>query len=167
MLLFPSLIVKVDALAIRNVNHASPVAAPLHLVLLLGEALALCHNQILVRPLRVVDGDVGVGGEAGVDLDVLGDAREGLVLGFAAALLDGVRGQGRVGGVGRGLVEGDGGGGGVLGFVLCFGGVLLVVRVGVGRGGVRVGRAVGFGEGDLGGDFSLGVAVGIRVGVGV
>jgi len=112
----PSLsIFKLYALATRCINRTAAVRAPLLLVLLLGEALALCDNQVGVRAVGVVVGNVGVALELGIDVGVGFDALE--------AVLDVVLlslwffGGGRagefalVGGGGDGRVGGEGGGG--------------------------------------------------------
>src|SRR5687768_2956426 len=72
-------LIEVNALLLRDINRSTTEASLLLLVLLLGEALALGDNQILMSTLGVRHGDVGVGCEPGIDLDVFGDAREGLV----------------------------------------------------------------------------------------
>ena len=53
-------VIELDALLAFYVDVAAPVASPLLLILLLGEALALGHNQVLVSLLRVVIGNISV-----------------------------------------------------------------------------------------------------------
>jgi len=74
------LIVELDALAARDINHTSTVGAPLLLVLLFGEALALCNDQVCVGPVSIVIRNVIVAGEARVHFDGFGDALEALKL---------------------------------------------------------------------------------------
>jgi hypothetical protein len=70
------LVFKLDTLSTARIDHAAPVTTPLSLVLLLGETLSLCNNQLGVRAVGVIVGDVGVASELGVDFDVRLDALE-------------------------------------------------------------------------------------------
>lgn len=82
------LVVELEAFAARCVDQAAAVGAPLALVLLLCEALALGDNQLCVRAVGVVVGNVGVAGKLGEDLDVGLDALEAVF--DVAALLVGL-----------------------------------------------------------------------------
>lgn len=52
--LLHDLVLELDALAARRVNHATSVGTPLSLVLLLGESFALCDNQFGMRAVGIV-----------------------------------------------------------------------------------------------------------------
>lgn len=87
------LVIELDAVTSVRVNGTTLVATALLLIFLLGEALALGHNQILVGfaapTVRVVFKSVRA--KLLFDLDVLANAREGLVLHFAKGLAAVVR----------------------------------------------------------------------------
>lgn len=92
------LVIELDAVTGVHIDGTALVATALLLVLLLGEALALCHNQILVGfaapTMRIVL--KGIRAELFVDLDVLANARKGLVLHLARILATVVIGVGWV-----------------------------------------------------------------------
>lgn len=87
------LVIELDAVTSVRINGTALVATTLLLVLLLGETLALGHNQILVSfaapTMRIILESVRA--ELLLDLDVLANAREGLVLHFAKGLAAVVR----------------------------------------------------------------------------
>ena len=55
-----SLVIELETLAPVDVERTASVGTALLLVLLLGEALALGDDQVLVRPLGVGDGHIFV-----------------------------------------------------------------------------------------------------------
>jgi hypothetical protein len=69
---------KLETLATRGINHAASVGTPLSLVLLLSKALALGDDQLGVRAVGVIVGNVGVTCEVRVDFDVGLDALESI-----------------------------------------------------------------------------------------
>jgi hypothetical protein len=79
LVLYPSLILKLDSLLALNINVSALVASTLLLVLLLGKALALGDNQILMCLLRIIIRHVGIACQALIDLDIFGDSRETLI----------------------------------------------------------------------------------------
>ncbi len=66
-------ILKLDTLLAFNINITTPVASPLLLVFLFGEALALRDNQILVSLLCVIIRNISIARELLVDLYVFRD----------------------------------------------------------------------------------------------
>lgn len=70
------LVFKFDTLSTARIDHAAPVTTPLSLVLFLCESLSLCNDQLGVRAVGVIVGNVGVASELGVDFDVGLDALE-------------------------------------------------------------------------------------------
>jgi len=76
---YPHLILELDALATRCVNHAAAVRTSFPLVLLLGEAFALGDDQFCVRAVGVVVRNVCVACELRIDLNIGLDALEAVL----------------------------------------------------------------------------------------